>query len=205
MKTGSPAKGSEILNSIIRDRVPRRHKKIVQKVVKQKREYVMTPARQASLERLRVAAEARAQRLRDAKLNPKTVPEPEPEPEDTQDDAVEGREILTKKERKLKDDLIWVLQKLGGREKILKRAKKSDALQDLIIKELLKVEVKELETRLRLKIPQGQSAGFYFVISGLHDENKIKQVMGGADVKFLENVLHPEEKTIDIEGGENES
>ena len=198
-KPGNPGKGTAILNSILRDRVPPRHKKIVQKVVKEKREYVMTEARKAALERLRAGAEKLAEKKRQAKLNP----QPEPEPEETQDDSVEGEEVLTKKERKLKDDLIWVLEKLGGRDKILRRAKKSEALQDLIIKELLKVEVKELEARLRAKLPQGQGAGFYFVISGLHDEKKVKEAMSDASVKFLENVLHPDEKTIDIGGGEN--
>jgi hypothetical protein len=195
VKPGNP--GKNILNDIAMNRVPRRQTKIIKEAVKEKR--ILSEAQKAHIEKLnKLRAEQRAAE----KLNPKPKPPKEElDSQEDEEDEINNDEILTKKEKKLKDDLIWVLEKLGGRRKILQMAKKSDALKVVIIKELLKVEVKELESRLRLKgAQQGGGPGFMFIISGLSDVKQIKDA--GIDTRFLGNCLNPSEP-IDI-GKNNE-
>jgi hypothetical protein len=201
-KPGNEPKGAEILKSIIPDRVPRRHKKIMKKAKKELSEKQKAfLAKQHAVQKEAIAKDPSKRFFGSNDPNRKKE---EPEVEPPEDDSDDG--ILNAKEIKLREDLKWVLAKLGGRNKILKRAKKSEALQDVIIKELLKVEVKEMEARLRLKIPQGQNSGFFFVISGLkNDAEKLKTAMpSGADLKFLESVINPEGQLIDIKKEEEE-
>jgi hypothetical protein len=173
-KPGVPEKGSMLLDKICRDRIPRRHKKTFKKAVKEKKE--LTEAQKEHMAKMtRLANEKRAAvaaELKEIEEEGKSIAE------DDSDISDEDDSILTKNEKKLKDDLRWVLQKLGGRKKILTMAKKSDALKVVIIKELLKVEVKELEARLRSKVPQGGQQGFFLVISGLEDKKIVQKKLG---------------------------
>lgn len=194
MKPGNKGKGCELLNEITMDRVSKvRHRGTIKRAVKQKKE--LSEIQKAHLKKLHDAKAGQFE-LGHPLANKKEKDEDEPV-----DKKDETDEILTKKEKKLKDDLFWVLEKLGGRQKILQMAKKSDSLKVVIIKELLKVEVKELEARLRLKIaPQG-GAGFYFVLAGLNDIKKVEGL--GHDMKFLGNALTPDEP-IDVTPYEEE-
>ena len=198
-KPGNEPKGSEILNSIVKDRVPRRHRKVMKKAKKE-----LSERQKAYFQRRKDEMAKDPSKKAFGKYAPDYKPkEPEVEPPEPDDDIPDD-EILNAKEIKLRDDLRWVLAKLGGRNKILKRAKKSESLQDVIIKELLKVEIKEMEARIRLKTPANQAGGFFMVISGL-DDAKIKMKNVGADIKFLGNLFEDNENTIDIiKEGEDE-
>lgn len=198
-KTGNAPKGADFLNQIIMNRIPPKHRKVIKKAEKEVSE--------AKHEAIKKAHEALAAKraAKKAADNPDQKPET-PDLGNTDGSEVnDDGEILTKKEKKLKDDLIWVLEQMGGRNKILAMAKKSDALKITIIKELLKVEVKELEARLRSKVtPANTQNGFFFCLSGLDDRKKIQEKTG-IDLKFLGNALTPTEPVpIDIGGEEEE-
>jgi hypothetical protein len=204
-KPGLPAKGSDILEKFAMNRVPPKKRKVFKHLVRKKKEVsqkkldAMAKAREAKQEQyLMTEAEKAAAEEEKRELTGETEAAPEVIPEDSE---VED-EVLTKKEKKLKDDLTWVMEKLGGRKKILEMAKKSDALKVVIIKELLKVETKELEARLRSKDKGGEAgAGFFMVIAGLGDTERVKK--SGMDMKRFGNALTPSEPVpIDLENEE---
>jgi hypothetical protein len=201
-KTGTPAKGSEIINKIINNRIPRGKRRIVEKAIKEA---------QAELNKQKDWHDQtwpeRAEHMREVGLKTKAEKKEEMERAEAIADeidaaTIEDDEVLSKIDKKLKNDLLWVLNKLGGRQKILDMAKKSDALTITIVKEILRVEVRELEARLRSKEAGkvGNQPGFFFCITGLEDKKKMQEVMG--NMKFLEQVISPKENIIDIESEE---
>jgi hypothetical protein len=201
-KPGSPPKGSDIINQVITNRVPKKQRGAVKKAVKEEIKKEVSEKQRNAIKKAQEALAIKRELIKTGKY----IPPPEKEkPEDDpgEDQEVDG-EVLTKKEAKLKNDLLWVLKKMGGRNKILQMAKKSDALKITIIKELLKVEVKELEARLRSKEkPGGGGAGFYFCLANLGDTKKLEG--SGMNMKFLGNALNPTEPVpIDIENDEEE-
>ena len=201
-KPGSPPKGSDIINQVITNRVPKKQRGAVKKAVKEEIKKEVSEKQRNAIKKAQEALAIKRELIKTGKY----IPPPEDIPEEPEEDTEEtgDGEVLTKKERKLKDDLIWVLEKMGGRQKILQMAKKSDALKITIIKELLKVEVKELEARLRSKEkPGGGGAGFYFCLANLGDTKKLES--SGMNMKFLGNALNPTEPvTVDIDNDEEE-
>jgi len=198
-KPGLPAKGSDILDKFAMNRVPPKKRKVFKRLVRKKQ--VRTQAQIDALAKVHAARDEKylmteAEKAAAEEEKRELAGETEAAPDAAED------EVLTKKEKKLKDDLTWVMEKLGGRKKILEMAKKSDALKVVIIKELLKVETKELEARLRSKDKGGEAgAGFFMVIAGLGDTERVKK--SGMDMKRFGNALTPSEPVpIDLENEE---
>jgi hypothetical protein len=160
--------------------------------------------RKERFERLHQAARDRAALAREQKEKEKAASNDadDQKEEVSLDDETSDGEILTKKERNLRDMLMRVVKGFGGERKILAMARKSDSLKVVLIKELLKIESKEMEARLRAKTPQGQgNTGFFFVMKGLEDVKKIES--SGFDMKFLGNALSPTEP-IDVSSSNEE-
>ena len=206
MKPGNKGKGTDMLNQICRNRVPRKDKRHMKKAVKEKKP--ISEKMRLHMERVNAAnAERRAleeanpelkkERLEKQKRMKSLTEEKEP-----LDDEPGDEEILTKQERQLRNDMLWVLEKLGGRETLYKMAKGSYSLQVLMWKELLKLEGKLTEARIKSKAPANQGAGFYFVLAGLNDIKKAEGL--GHDMKFLGNALTPNEP-IELEPYEEEN
>lgn len=203
MKSGLPAKGNTLLNTIVSNRVSPHHKKVMKKAIAAVNKAKETPEerkerferlRQANIKRQTLIREQKAQGIEPPK---KEVVEPEPDEEVAED------EILTPKEKNLKELLLRVIKGFGGEKTILKMAKKSDSLKMVILKMVLNIEQKEVEARLRAKVQPGGGAGFYFVISGLNDLKKVEQA--GLEMKHLGNFLHPSEPApIDVTPEEEE-
>lgn len=203
-KPGSAPKGSVILNKICTNRVPKRHKKVMAKAVAYVKKQETPEQRKERFERLHQAARDRAALAREQKEKEKAASNDadDQKEEVSLDDETSDGEILTKKERNLRDMLMRVVKGFGGERKILAMARKSDSLKVVLIKELLKIESKEMEARLRAKTPQGQgNTGFFFVMKGLEDVKKIES--SGFDMKFLGNALSPTEP-IDVSSSNEE-
>ena len=211
-KPGTIPKNSAILNSIVKNRVPKRHNRVMKMAIKkkEKEKHPMSEKQRIAAEKMvKANAELYAAERANPELKVKRLEENARKKEEAarrkeesgkirEADPVENgeEEVLTAKERKLRDLLMRVVEGFGGESKILDMAKKSDSLKIVLLKELLKIETREMEARLRAKVPQGQgNAGFVFIINGLENAKKIKE--SGMDMKFLGNALHPDEP-IDI-------
>lgn len=106
------------------------------------------------------------------------------------------KDVLTDDEKKLKTDLAWVLEEWGGKKKLLKLAKKDSKVALALWKLLIGLEQKEIEARLRAKVPAGggNQPGFFFIVRGLNDEKKLGELH--PQMKFLEQVIQPREEDV---------
>jgi hypothetical protein len=79
---------------------------------------------------------------------------------------------------KMLSDMRWVYSQVDGRRKLLEMVKGDDKQFAFMIKELIRFETAEAERKAG-KLGGGNGGGFFVVIKGLEDENRLKSAMAG--------------------------
>jgi len=78
---------------------------------------------------------------------------------------------------KMLSDMRWVYSQVDGRKKLLDMVKGDDKQFAFMIKELIRFETAEAERKAGKSGSEG--GGFFVVIKGLEDENRLKSAMDG--------------------------
>lgn len=89
----------------------------------------------------------------------------------------EGEEPEISLTSKMLQDMRWVYSQVDGRQKLLSMVKGDDKQFAFMIKELIRFETAEAERRAGKSASEG--GGFFVVIKGLEDENRLQSAMAG--------------------------
>jgi hypothetical protein len=89
----------------------------------------------------------------------------------------DGEEPEISLSSKMLSDMRWVYSQVDGRKKLLDMVKGDDKQFAFMIKELIRFETAEAERKAGKSGSEG--GGFFVVIKGLEDENRLKSAMDG--------------------------
>lgn len=104
---------------------------------------------------------------------------------------------------KMLSDMRWVYSQVDGRKKLLDMVKGDDKQFAFMIKELIRFETAEAERKAGKSGSEG--GGFFVVIKGLEDENRLKSAMDGqkneiSNHRIAITIANPEAGTNAIPG-----